>query len=607
MTLCYSQLTKADAPSVQSSGLGCNNNQCIWLAGTGFSANCTVTLFDTHWSVLTTLPGNVGGSCSDSLVTFQVPDSILNTYSSIFVNVTNNLTGEWSSPVTVSLVPSLPSSTGAGFVYYPQFNIRSWLTTDFANYPAIQTQFYRDLAVMASLGAKVVKLTVGPTAVAVQCPTGLSGSELETCVAGIQNHRFQIDSARMSGLLKNLPAAINIAAEFGMSTIVDFVTNEFYLAGYDSNGQITGFWPNLPKGNFYDFLYGYAGSNPPADMAQDIVNWETEIIRAVNTSSASKILYYNLSTEIPFQLVSSTEQTLWTSFSYYLTWDVLNTTSLNSGKVGLDAFPGVWGIDTAENFAVNRLAMDVQPMSTKPAYTEYHFYPNASNTNTFIQNNISTAIGQINDIFKEYSSARTRTGIGEFGAPYCSYGTQEGQDAAFISALAAASHASAPVFTNWGLWDATSGNCTTAGTYNDTFRVGLGAGAEFPRDVYGTWVQDYSDLKGGDFETGTSGWGVGGANASMQWGGDYNGQRDAATHHHYLRLTVGSPNSSGWLCGPKFPLKGSKLAVSAMVRTSFQSYSVDFHYYVGSSLSPNIISKFVKTDNTSMATSIAFF
>ena len=77
-----------------------------------------------------------------------------------------------------------------------------------------------------------------------------------------------------------------------------------------------------------------------------------------------------------------------------------------------------------------------------------------------------------------------------------------------------------------------------------------------------------SDLAGGDFETGTSGWIAGSTapdGASLSW---HAGKRaDAATGLHCLRLTVTRPGLA-WLQSPGFGLHGSRAALSGYVRTN---------------------------------------
>lgn len=99
---------------------------------------------------------------------------------------------------------------------------------------------------------------------------------------------------------------------------------------------------------------------------------------------------------------------------------------------------------------------------------------------------------------------------------------------------------------------------------------------------YGNWIERFSHLFGGDFEVSTAGWNVGSSPAFPQatlelMGPGPQNQNEAAVGNKYLRATSHSPNQHIWACSPAFAAIGSRLAVSAFVRTNLSSYAVEVH------------------------------
>jgi hypothetical protein len=104
------------APQINSAGLGCDNNQCIWISGTGFTepgGGCSVSIFAGDWSHGTTPEAVLysgapnGPNCTNTLVTFAIPSNVLQSFVDVNVNVTNtSLTGvNWSNPVHIVISP----------------------------------------------------------------------------------------------------------------------------------------------------------------------------------------------------------------------------------------------------------------------------------------------------------------------------------------------------------------------------------------------------------------------------------------------------------------------------------------------------------------------
>lgn len=87
-------------PQINSLGLGCAQNPCIWVSGAGFSSSCRAHLYPGDWSTgETVIDGTEYGLyCSDALVTFEIPPAIRAQYPSLNVLIQNKNTNMWAEP-----------------------------------------------------------------------------------------------------------------------------------------------------------------------------------------------------------------------------------------------------------------------------------------------------------------------------------------------------------------------------------------------------------------------------------------------------------------------------------------------------------------------------
>jgi hypothetical protein len=508
-----------------------------------------------------------------------------------------------------------------GFVYQvPDFS-EFWDGGD-DEYSFVNNQVYRDFAVMASLGVRVVKI---PISISAAIDPGNAANN------NWANQRIHIDSSQFAIAQQAVPAIIKMAASFGMKSVVDFTLNELYLEGWATLGSspTIGFFPTLPNGNWFQFLYDFGGipeggsgiSGASWDMVTDVATWENRMISAIiNAGADSHVLYYNLTTETPYVHIDST----WQMISYQLLYSLAqNISSVAAGKRAADAYVGMWAQPTTGvngepvNFAANRLAMNVSSLNWPLAMTEYHaYYPNStvpgSNSPAFAQTNIVSAVSQIGSIFSSYGSSGS-VAVGEAGASYCALNADASQQDSMLSAIVAGvTQSQSPYMFNWGLWD--NDPNAACGNGNDGNRFGIGFSSENPRDAYGSWVERQSDLKGGDFESSLSQWSIGtnGSPSSVQqlWMQGV-GSDGAATHSRYQRIMITSPNIAAWTCSPAFDAHGSELAVSAFVRTNNLWYDVQVGYLDSQGWNFNtgrpFLSKSVFTDANSIAASLNSF
>lgn len=177
--------------------------------------------------------------------------------------------------------------------------------------------------------------------------------------------------------------------------------------------------------------------------------------------------------------------------------------------------------------------------------------------------------------------AKPRVDVGEADIAWCSLHDEQKQAAAFMTLYDTAINLSGANITNWGLWDYIGGtNCNAeyelAGIYE---RVGFGFSPIKPRDLLGQIVERRSQIPGGDFESGTSEWFIGGDfpnNVKLIHQLEDEGS-PAATGNFFLRMKMTKPGNY-WLCSPEFNVKRNRSAISAYVRTSSTFYQIEHHY-----------------------------
>lgn len=90
---------------ITGAGLGCDQNQCMWITATNVGAQCAVGIYAPDWSSQLATITMQDISCTSSGATFTIPDWIRSKYSSVIVNYQNLTDGTWSSPMLVSIVP----------------------------------------------------------------------------------------------------------------------------------------------------------------------------------------------------------------------------------------------------------------------------------------------------------------------------------------------------------------------------------------------------------------------------------------------------------------------------------------------------------------------
>ncbi|MEY2168362.1 MULTISPECIES: hypothetical protein [unclassified Rhodanobacter] len=99
-------------PQIDALGLGCANDQCIWITGERFAgqfedasifpSTCHVDFYTPDWSAPGFLQTVVPDYCDDRGITLTIPSSILQKYRAVNVTVVNKY-GMWSVPKLISL------------------------------------------------------------------------------------------------------------------------------------------------------------------------------------------------------------------------------------------------------------------------------------------------------------------------------------------------------------------------------------------------------------------------------------------------------------------------------------------------------------------------
>src|SRR5262249_13997387 len=128
-----------------------------------------------------------------------------------------------------------------------------------------------------------------------------------------------------------------------------------------------------------------------------------------------------------------------------------------------------------------RLAENVASLNSSLGFTEFHDYPDPGWS---IESNQASAIDRLYGIFSPNNSGQPiHVVVGEAGAAYCKFQTEQAQADAYVAMLSTAS-AHARGFFNWGLWDAAPGTCGAG----DGSRFGMGFSPDEPRGVLGRLV-----------------------------------------------------------------------------------------------------------------------
>lgn len=89
-------------PKITSAGLGCSQNECLWIQGLNFSSVCSVDIYKSDWSKL--LARVEKTTCTATVVTFKIPTEILNSETSFHLTVINQ-SGLWTDPYFFKIKP----------------------------------------------------------------------------------------------------------------------------------------------------------------------------------------------------------------------------------------------------------------------------------------------------------------------------------------------------------------------------------------------------------------------------------------------------------------------------------------------------------------------
>jgi hypothetical protein len=443
--------------------------------------------------------------------------------------------------VAASQASSRPSGMDVGFFYAPQRATGNWLFQPFESPQGfegsppsadVQTQFRRDLGVMAAMGARVIK--IGYEASSDVPAQGLSFSGPLTFRP---NGGASRNEENLTSSLEHLKQAIVAAHGMGFRVVVEFFMNsQTYLRGPN------GFYP-ASNPTWFEYAYAAYGSAGEQRMADDLNWWFSRTLRELQNSGADAFVSsYSLLTEANYSdprfqsLTSTVARTL------------LRAPNLPIAKIGLTAVPNAATL--ADN--VNSMRADLFATQKWVGVTGIHSYP---------------AVGVMpyeswapSKALLESNFQGVPLEMGEFGVEYCDVGRDERRQAELLQAgLQTASALGFSRFFNWGLWDygPNPANCGS--------KWGLGFSAESPRNAYGVMAEWASALRGGDFENEVFGWSSGssGVNVKPLRVGPY--RADSAVGNFYLRHTSNQPTS--WLCSAPFAVSGNQLAVAGYIRS----------------------------------------
>ena len=411
-----------------------------------------------------------------------------------------------------------------GYAFFVERMVGTWNSSGFI--PRIQKNFYRDLPILASLGAPAVKITMGPAFKGLIFTDGKG--------AKFDKKLIELTKTNMITIIRGFK-------DHGIPVVIDFVLNDYYLRG--PNGWIPN---NKPNWHEYSYLpMGYP--NGAEKMAEDFVKWENEFIHAIkNAGLDSAILYYNLFTEAHYSFKPYAKD-----ITSIIVKKVLSDADVSDSKRAADAYPYT---------DAKHLLADVKAVGKPIAITEVHAYPD------LYKYNIKEEFKEVQNLFPNSIVV-----FGEISSSFCaSKGNEDAEANTMMKSLDEGWSAKSPIAFNWGLWD--FDKSTNLFKSHDSMRFGIGFSPNKPRNLYGKIIDRYSALPNGDFESGTAGWSSKGNKEDGHSGISSlkycsTNQSPAATGNHFIRLIASEPGVHE-LISPSFKTDGSKLALSAHLRST---------------------------------------
>lgn len=424
-----------------------------------------------------------------------------------------------AGPPPPCLGPPPPPPTSVGFNYFANGDA-SWLVDSYDD-AAVQATFARDLTVMASFGARVVRLMLFPYA---------SGLTIAPDTAP-----GQLDLAKIALVNQHLEDAVARFAAHGIAVVIALGPNAYWWNGPESGGT------------WWEYTYGAAGW--PA-LTSDLVLWSNAIIDVVEASPAcSGVLAWDLQNEVDYNVPRMHE----------LVVAQLAGTRVPDSKRAISLLHAA---------RADELAVDVAQAGAPLSIVDFHSYPDR---------NHDVDIAALADgVRAEHPDALVS--VGEFGGILCEGGESDpGQATTVAAVLARADLAGVAFALQWMLWDRED---TAAACGPGVERTGLGRAIDLPRDAYGVLAarSPLGQVADTGAENGLAGLDVGGvvpAAVTLSRGGPSQG--DAPVGDYYARMTA-EAEGPAWLCFAPFAVAGDALALSGYLRASTTSLGVDVHF-----------------------------
>lgn len=548
-------------PVVVSGGLGCDDDQCIWVVGQNLKDDAYVDVRPINNPDQPT--SYVGSSRSfqrdangSAIITLRLKlqdvryldrDGGLNIW---LVNP-----GEtWSEPFRISGHPKNPppptptprprgeDTTTLGFNFFVPGAYSTWVSDPWKS-TKVQNLAERDLAIMAAMGTKVVRIFI----LAGESGWKLSSKTCTNVAAGCAGGVF--DTKKMDAIVQNLVAPNGVLAllsKYKIKAIVNFwqLTYLWHFTGTD-----------LP----WKKPYG----NSPAGWEKFISDnafWVNRIASQVEKTDMGKknVLYFDLSNEIgAFTGIQ---------FNNSLLRKLLTGVEIADERRGLSINSPC---DLGDYFLT-----DIQVTRKPLAFVDTHAYPS-----DFVNVGCGTDDLHYGDKLSILTSVYPQATLiaGEYAAAmkaldsgwHKTQRTEEEHarlDLAAFNGPNSATSAGAMAALRWVLWD------------RGPEGWGLGDSSLVPRDTFGRYT-DQSIVNqipsGGDFEKASSedNWSVS-SGAKLERVGPSNS--DAATGDYFLRLTG---LNGAMACSQSIDVRGkSGLALTAYVRGTTSQLKAVLHF-----------------------------
>jgi len=424
-----------------------------------------------------------------------------------------------------SVTTQAPPASTFGIAYWPGLETTS--STLGRRWPALAKTVAKDLDLIASMGAGVVRLVLWPTG---NSATNDPAAWKITGGPGGDGVIQEVLTRQASNLVK----LIKLCRDRGLKVTITFANTYLRPVNRGEDRQFEWQWAYPPEdGGWAAFL-------------RDALRWVNGYVKPIETNSDPSVR----STVVVYDLQNETNAPVFPYLNY-----LYDHSAVPRGKRGVSV------LAVAHETSALKASLGMRHLD----YVEFHSYPGGSNPE------VLTAY---NTLLRGFPNSTVV--LGEFG--HATNGTcsdpslEEGSQSQTVAGrILQARAAKIPYFVHWMLWNYVP-------PYSDHVS-GLGYDAHCPKDAFGTVISLTSRLSNPDMEAVVDGkpqgWAAGatGPAEAFQYALRAQGSAEdaGATNRKYARVIVKTPPGRAWLRSRPISVKGGDgLWVNAYVRTNMR-------------------------------------